>query len=60
MNESHGGWSESSLDRLGNGNKVLCIWSDGRVAGIWRCSANIGVAKPRFVVLTQRSVTLTS
>ena len=57
MDESHGGWSESPSDRLVDGNGTSCIRSGGRVAGIRRCSANIGVAKPRFVVLTQRSVT---
>ena len=57
MDGSRGGWSESLSDRLVDGNGTSCIRSGGRVAGIRRCSANISMAKPRFVVLTRRSVT---
>ena len=42
------------VDRIG----TLCARSNGSVAGFWRCSAKFGVARPRFVVPTQRSVTL--
>ena len=33
------------------------IRSGGRVAGFFGCLAKFGVARPRFVVLTRRSVT---
>ena len=51
------GWFKTSLGRLVDRIETLHVQSDGRVAGFGRCSAKFGVARLRFVVPTQRSVT---
>ena len=54
------GWFEILLRRLVDRTETLRVRSDGRVAGfgdVRGCLAKFGVARSRFVVLTQRSVT---
>ena len=52
------GWFKTSPGRLVDRIEMLRVRSDGRVAGFWRCLAKFGVARPRFVVPTRRSVAI--
>ena len=51
------GWSETLLDRLLDGLKIVLVWSGGKVGGLWESLAKLSVAGSGIVVLAQRPMT---
>ena len=54
-----GGWPKTLSGRLVDRIETLRVRFDGSMAGSRECSAKFSVARPRFVVPTRRSVTVT-